>query len=226
MSKIPEILVVDDTMQNLQVVGNILMQNEYDVIFATNATEALEAISSSIPDLILLDINMPDMDGFSLCEKIKSMSTFNDVPIIFLSARNQYEDIIKGFNVGGVDYISKPFNEKELLLRVKTHLDLKLTKDKLNEESIFKNRLISIIGHDLRGVFVNISGFADMISKQLDSSNSKLNLMLEHISKNSLQGSQLLENLVNWAKIQSNRFQFDIKTHNLAAALSSTIQLV
>lgn len=226
MIKIPEILVVDDTLQNLQVVGSILVQSNFDVVFATNANEALEAINMSVPDLILLDINMPDIDGFTLCKKIKLIKELKDIPIIFISARNQYEDIIKGFEVGGIDYISKPFNEKELLLRIKTHLDLKFAKDELVEESLFKNRLLSIIGHDLRGIFVNISGFTDILNKQTDKSNNQVNLIIDHIAKNSSQGAQLLENLVNWAKVQSNRFLLNIKKQNLATSLKPTIQLI
>ncbi len=120
------ILIVDDNPENRKVLGNLLVNEDYEVGVANDGFQALEFLKNSLPDLILLDIMMPGMSGFEVCEKIKSNKSFQHIPIIFLTAKNSTEDIVKGFDVGGVDYVQKPFNSKELLARVKTHLELKI----------------------------------------------------------------------------------------------------
>lgn len=118
------ILVVDDTPANLRVLTKMLTEHGYKVRPAPNGKIALGAIQSLAPDLILLDINMPEMDGYTLCETLKATPTTQHIPIIFISALNQIEDKVKAFQVGGVDYITKPFQLEEVLARVKTHLTL------------------------------------------------------------------------------------------------------
>ncbi len=118
------VLVVDDVEANRKLLGNLLVNNNYDVGSASDGNRALEFIKNKHPDLILLDIIMPGMDGYEVCEKLKSNLETKYIPIIFLTAKANMEDIVKGFELGGVDYVSKPFNEKELLARVKTHIEL------------------------------------------------------------------------------------------------------
>lgn len=127
------ILIVDDVPSNLDYVEEIIYDNTVEVIRAINGIEAIEKAKEYIPDLILLDIAMPEMDGYEVCTELKSDNRFKDVPVMFLTARVQEEDIIKGFEAGAVDYILKPFNFRELLSRVQTHLDLKKKTEELKE---------------------------------------------------------------------------------------------
>ncbi len=126
-----KILLVDDTPENLKVAGNFLKRYNYDLYVADSGKSALEIIESNQFDLILLDIMMPGMDGFEVCRRIKSREEFKDVPVIFLTAKAEIESVIKGFEVGAVDYIKKPFNALELHARIKTHIELKRYREEL-----------------------------------------------------------------------------------------------
>jgi PleD family two-component response regulator len=127
------ILIVDDSYDNLRVVGNILLGKGYNIFVANDGESALRTISLNKIDLILLDIMMPGIDGFEVCAKIKSDFKTEYIPVIFLSAKADPDDIVKGFENGGVDYITKPFHKPELLARVDTHVRMKKTYDLLDE---------------------------------------------------------------------------------------------
>lgn len=135
MNEIPKdfkVLAVDDNPKNIQVIGSILMEANYEVGFAMDGKQALELLTESKDyDLVLLDVNMPVMNGFETCKAMRHTEFLREIPVIFLTALNEPENILTGFDVGGQDYVSKPFNSKELLSRVKTHLDLKRSKDQL-----------------------------------------------------------------------------------------------
>ena len=118
------ILIVDDVVDNIQVAMNVLKEDNYDLSFALSGAEALALIEEHDYDLILLDIMMPEMDGYDVCRAIKALPAQHDIPIIFLTAKVDIESISKAFEVGGVDYITKPFNAEELLVRVRTHIQL------------------------------------------------------------------------------------------------------
>ncbi len=122
------ILVVDDNPQNLQFVANLLSGEGYEIALAQNGLQALDYLKENKPDLILLDVMMPDMDGFQVCAKLKADMTLTQIPVIFLTARTEIENIVKGFEAGGIDYITKPFNSTELLARVKTHIELRILR--------------------------------------------------------------------------------------------------
>ncbi|MCP4220713.1 MAG: response regulator [bacterium] len=119
------ILIVDDVPKNLQVLVNMLREKDYKISVATDGKKAMDMLKRFLPDLVLLDIMMPHMDGFEVCKALKSDSRTKGIPVIFLSAKTEAEDIVKGFSLGAVDYVTKPFNKAELLARVKTHLELK-----------------------------------------------------------------------------------------------------
>jgi diguanylate cyclase (GGDEF)-like protein len=130
------VLIVDDNPQNLKVLGNVLRQNtDYSLAFAVSGEEALEYIAKNLPDMILLDVMMPGMDGFQVCEKLSNDEATSDIPVIFITAKSEPEDVIKGFKVGGVDYVTKPFNEAELLMRITTHMELKKSRDMLEQKN-------------------------------------------------------------------------------------------
>lgn len=119
-----DILIVDDTLANLQLLTSILKEEGYKVRPASSGAMALQAIDKKLPDLILLDIKMPEMNGYEVCEKLKNQLHTRDVPIIFISALNDIQDKVKAFDAGGVDYINKPFQFEEVKARVNTHLSL------------------------------------------------------------------------------------------------------
>lgn len=125
------ILIVDDNMENLKVLGGLLNDEGYLIAVSTNGKDALDFTEKNKPDLILLDIMMPGMNGYETCEKLKENAGTKDIPVIFLSALGETDDIVKGFEAGGVDYVMKPYNSRELLARVKTHIDLKKAMEEI-----------------------------------------------------------------------------------------------
>ena len=118
------ILIIDDAPANIQTLSTILKERGYDINIATNGRQALEVLERIRPDLILLDIMMPEIDGFETCRRIKASTAWREIPIIFLTAKTDTADIVRGFELGAVDYVAKPFNAHELLARVNTHLTL------------------------------------------------------------------------------------------------------
>jgi CheY-like chemotaxis protein len=125
------ILAVDDMPVNLRLFVSILEPQGYAALTAQNAEEAFDVLENEKPELILLDVMMPDMDGFAAARKIKQSPNLKNIPIIFLTARSDKKDILKGFEVGGVDYVTKPFNPPELLARIRTHIELKRAREEI-----------------------------------------------------------------------------------------------
>lgn len=189
---VPKLLLVDDVPQNIQVLGSFLSDLKYHLSYATSAMEALRLVKINQYDLILLDVMMPDMDGFSLCEEFKKLNEATEVPIIFISARTDNESILKGFQMGGVDYITKPFNSHELIARVKTHIELRSQKlllkninlqleemvsnrteelrkanTKLMKLDDAKNNFLQLISHELRTPLNNITLLLDVLKLKL-----------------------------------------------------------
>jgi class 3 adenylate cyclase len=133
------ILIVEDTPANIQTLTATLKQKGYQISVAMNGKQALEVLARVRPDLILLDVMMPEMDGFETCRRIKESEQWRQIPVIFLTAKTDTADIVKGFELGAVDYVAKPFNAHELLARVHTHL----TIDRLHREN--ERLLLSIL---------------------------------------------------------------------------------
>jgi putative two-component system response regulator len=127
------ILIVDDTRLNVQIIKSDLEDEGYNILSSENGTDALRIAETENPDLILLDIMMPGMDGFEVCKILKEKDNTKDIPIIFLTARSEPKDVIKGFQLGAVDYLRKPFEVSELLVRVKTHVRLKHLQHNLED---------------------------------------------------------------------------------------------
>lgn len=159
------VLVVDDIQSNVEFISDILLSIENIEVHGLNdGPSVLKYISKTKPDLILLDVSMPVMDGYEVSKKLKSNKKFNDIPIIFLTARIQKEDIVKGFEVGAVDYISKPFNINEMLSRVKTHLELRSKTKELLEMNLHLEEMVN------------------ERTKQLLTANKKLSQMYDELS--------------------------------------------
>lgn len=139
----PLVLMVDDNPHNLRILTEMMEENGYETIVALSGKKALELVTIEKPDLILLDVKMPEMDGYEVCRILKADSLTRDIPVIFITVQSDVDDVIKGFESGAVDYISKPFNILELQMRTKTHLEVKQARDaqKLYNEELEKTNL-------------------------------------------------------------------------------------
>lgn len=171
------ILIVDDVPENIHLLGIMLQKRGFEVTSCTNGADALEAIGARLPDLVLLDISMPEMDGFEVTRRLKNSALTRDIPIIFLTAFTDKKRTVEGFELGGVDYITKPYNAPELFARLRTHLELKYTKDllllrnqelqeaneKLHQLNTDKDELLGIVAHDLKSPLSAIRGIADAL---------------------------------------------------------------
>jgi diguanylate cyclase (GGDEF)-like protein len=145
-NKTQKILIVDDILKNIQIVMEVLENKGYKLSFAKTPQEAIKRAQTNDIDLILLDIMMPNINGYEVCKILKSFDETKDIPIIFITAKTDAEDIVRGFEAGGVDYITKPFNSSELLARVQTHLELKASRDYWKKRSMLDG-LTSLYNH-------------------------------------------------------------------------------
>ncbi|MEG2151594.1 MAG: response regulator, partial [Bacteroidaceae bacterium] len=152
-----KILIVDDVISNVLLLKVLLTNEHFCIATASNGHEALEQVGKEQPDLILLDVMMPDMNGFEVAKELKTNPETEEIPIIFLTALNGTSDIVKGFQVGGNDFISKPFNKEELIIRVSHQISLVAAKriilrqtEELQHTIMGRDKLYSVIAHDLR----------------------------------------------------------------------------
>lgn len=221
------ILIVDDNPKNLQVLGNVLKPIDCELSLAFNGKESYERALSIHPDLILLDIMMPDMDGYEVCAQLKSNEETRDIPVIFITAKTQIDDIVHGFEAGAVDYITKPFNTSELLARVKTHLELRQIREQLEEANAAKDKFFSIIAHDLRSPFTTIASFIRLITKNIDTLEKtdilKLSLDLKHSTDKT---QALLDNLLWWARAHTGQLIHSPQSINAARLFNETITVM
>jgi signal transduction histidine kinase len=211
----PLVLVVDDNPQIFQVLGNMLDENGCSPAIAQNGVKALEFVKIKPPDLILLDIMMPDMDGLEVCSKLKQDVATKDIPIIFLTAKLEKKNVIKGLELGAVDYVTKPFNKKELMTRVNTHLKLKATEeqlkktvDELKQANATKDKFFSIISHDLMNPFNTLMGMASILANDYDFIGAdKRKKFINNILQASTTGYNLAENLLSWSRTQTGKIK-------------------
>lgn len=184
------ILVVDDQPANIQVVGSVLGALGYEIVPAVDGATALKRLNTRVPDLVLLDLLMPSMDGFEVCRRLREHPAGKDVPVIFLSAADDKEMIVRALESGGVDYLTKPFNQAELVTRVKTQLALKSARDRLRQLAEDKDELLGILAHDLKnhlgGMEMSVQLLRDRVQKLED---AKITLLAENILRSN---SQLL----------------------------------
>ena len=222
-----KILVVDDTPANIKVVTSILIEKDYDVYVANNGKKAVEYTRDHDFDLILLDIMMPEMDGLEVCRIIKKTPKSHDIPVIFLTAHKEIDSIVKGFEAGGVDYITKPFNKIELLVRVKNHLELKFAKDELKIANATKDTFFSIIAHDLKGPLTSISAMIDMALEDTSNFNHEelfSTLRLTERSINRLKS--MLSNLLYWAQAQKDSLVYNYEKFDINSIINENTELL
>jgi signal transduction histidine kinase len=172
----PTVLVVDDQQANVRMVSSLLARSGYNVLPALGGAEGLELARVHMPDVMLLDMRMPGMDGFEVLRLLKEEDATRDLPIIFLTADDDRENLIRAFAAGAIDYITKPFVAEELLARVRTHLDLKRSRDSLRQFAQEKQAMAELVAHDLRNYFANIVFAADLLgtSPELHENHRKL----------------------------------------------------
>ncbi len=161
--KKPEILIIDDTPEHIHFIASVIRKKGYRVRGVSSSLKALEALNKGMPDLILLDVLMPEMNGFELCSLIKANPLHSSIPIIFFTAVNDSEYIVKGFEAGAQDYVSKPVNVSELLVRIETHLNLKKRTDKLIEAYNDIDGFNHMLSHDLKVSVSSISKLAGFL---------------------------------------------------------------
>lgn len=227
MKRNPKILVVDDEERNLRLLEAMLIPLGHEILLSQNGEEALERVKTSIPDLILLDIMMPKYDGFMVCEILKRDPLTKEIPVIFLTAKTDTESILKGFGLGAVDYIGKPFNSMELIARVKTHLSLKQTQMELREANAAKDKFFSIIAHDLKNPFSSLLGYTGILLKKYDEYDDERKIqMIKAIRESSERVLSLLENLLDWSQKQLGQMNCDPELINLAQIALENISLL
>ena len=158
----PVVLVIDDQLVNLRVVGALLSQSGYEVVSAQDGDEGLALVHSARPDLVLLDMRMPGKDGFEVLRVLRQAAATADLPIIFLTADDDRENLIRAFSAGANDYVTKPFVGRELLARVRTHVELKKSRDALSRFAREKQEMAELVAHDLRNYFANIMLATDL----------------------------------------------------------------
>ncbi len=228
------ILAVDDELLNLELLKFILEKNGFDYVGAINPDLAITAAQERAPDLILLDVMLPQMNGFELCQKIKSYPNCSDIPIIFITGKVNMEDKIRGFKVGGVDYVTKPFDEQELIARIKTHTDLIKAKNKVEKQALdltnsntLKDRMFSIIGHDLRSPLSSIKLKLDFIMRGIiDPKDEKfLDETVYDLLNTTDEAFSLLENLLGWAKSESGVLSFIPEEINIKEMVTRSLRL-
>ncbi len=208
------VLVVDDNSENLKVVGNILRENGYESIVAKKGSQALGSLDGEKPDLILLDIMMPEMDGYEVCRRLKADKTTVNIPVIFLTASVSVRDETKGFDLGAVDYITKPVSAPRLLARVKTHLALKDAREHLEKQNEILKENVSlredvdrITRHDLKTPLNAIIGFPDAV-KMAGQLNEEQIDMLEMIEESGYRMLDMINLSLDLYKMETGKYLF------------------
>jgi two-component system, sensor histidine kinase and response regulator len=164
----PVILIVDDHTENLHLLSQMLQRQGYRIRVANSGGRALAAVHANPPDLILLDIMMPDTDGYAVCEQLKRQPTTHDIPILFISALNDTVDKVKAFEVGGVDYITKPFQVQEVLARVETHLTLRRLRQELAQQVADLDAFAHTVAHDLKNPLNILTSYTSLLEAMGD----------------------------------------------------------
>jgi len=224
-----KILMVDDTQENIDLLRRVLSKEGYRLFFANNGDKALQIALRALPDLILLDVMMPGMDGFETCRRLKQQEMTKEIPIIFITAKNQTEDLIAAFESGGVDFINKPFRQEEVLIRVKTHLQTHLLMkqrehfilmaeraQRLSEQARIaaeaanraKSTFLAKMSHELRTPLNAIIGYSDML--QEEAQDSGYENILPDLCKIQVAGRNLLaivSDILDLAKIEADKME-------------------
>ena len=214
------ILIVDDSPANLLLLARMLGEKGYETLTAPSGKLALEAARAEPPDLILLDITMPEMNGYETCEQIKADATLRDIPVIFISSLNETIDKVKAFGVGGVDYVTKPFQFEEVYARVQTHLQLR----RLGR---LRDSLTHMVVHDLRNPLTVICDFLDILEfqkAQVLSASTQALVTVAHRSAEDL--LTMIGSILDVAKMRAGEMSLQREPCDLAALASALLDTI
>ncbi len=229
------ILVLDDEQLNIELLRFILEKNGYIFRGATQEVDFLQYLEDELPDLILLDVLLSDKEGFDVCLEIKQDKRFGDIPVIFLTGKVGVEDKIRGFEVGGVDYVTKPFNEQELIARMNTHLSLIFARKRIENQALkleksnqLKDRMFSIIGHDLRSPLSAAKLKMDFIMRGIidPTADDFKEVTVFGLLKTMDEALNLLQNLLGWAKSESGQLKAIPENIALGDVVEETFRLL
>jgi len=227
------ILVVDDDRLNIRILVGILQTEGYVIAEADSGERALELYESFRPDLLLLDVVMPGIDGFSTCRELHKRYGEYTAPVIFITAKNESDDVVEGLAAGGVDYLPKPFRRKEALARIRTHLHNRLLVeqqkslvDQLTEANSAKNKLLGMAAHDLRNPLASIRGLAEFLS---DGAVGNLTPdqadLVKTIRETSMSMLTLLNELLDVATIEAGELKVNRELQNLSDLVEKAVYL-
>ncbi|MDH5757901.1 MAG: response regulator, partial [Nitrospinota bacterium] len=205
------VLIVDDTPRNIQILGSSLRQHGFLVSVAQSGEQALEIAGKALPDLILLDIMMPGIDGYQTLSMLKENDLTAHIPVIFITAVVEKDEVVKGLEMGAVDYITKPFNSREVISRVSTHVNLKKSNEIILEErnraveaTRLKDKFVSLVAHDLRTPFNTILGFMNMVYTDKDSElNPQHKMLIGKAIENGNRLVEMIEQLLDLSRLQT-----------------------
>ena len=228
------ILVVDDVISNVLLLKVLLAAQKFNVITASNGMEAIDITKKQQPDLILLDVMMPGMSGFELAQKLKNDPEVQHIPIIFLTALNSTADIVTGFKVGANDFISKPFNKEELVIRVNHQISLIAAKriilqktEELKKTIQGRDKMYSVIAHDLRSPLGSIKMVLNMFVMTMSPQmiGEEQYEMLDSANKSTEELFNLLDNLLKWTKTQTGRLTVVFQDFELVKSISGVLEI-
>ena len=229
-----KILIVDDVMSNVLLLKVLLTNEKFAIATASNGRQALEQVEKENPDLVLLDVMMPDMSGFEVAQHLKSNPNTADIPIIFLTALNSTADIVKGFQVGANDFISKPFNKEELIIRVTHKISLVAAKrlilsktEELQRTIAGRDKLYSVIAHDLRSPMGSIKMVLNMLILNLPSEKigAEMYELLTMANQTTEDVFSLLDNLLKWTKSQIGKLNVVYQDVDLVEVTDGVIEI-
>lgn len=224
-SKTAKILIVDDNPANLHLASLNIKKMGYQIITSDSGANTFEIIENEKPDLILLDIMMPGMDGYEVAEKLKSMPEFKETPIIFLTALKHTESLVRGFQAGAVDYITKPFNKEELMARVKNHIELKFLKDELKSHLEEKDNLFRVTIHDMKNPIQGVLGLTEILQIEDTGLDEKdIKGIYESIEKAAKQSLHILNDLLDSHAFESGKINLKIEAVDISNLLIEIVK--
>lgn len=217
------VLIVDDQHSNRQVMMSMLRGRGYEVALAEGGEEALAIIPQFMPDLVLLDVAMPGMDGYEVCERIKADSALADIPVIFVSAMQEIDNKVRGFQVGGVDYITKPFKVEEVLARVRSQITLSHQRQQIIALSRTKDQLIHTVSHDLKNPINIIMGYVDMLTRPEELTHAEITEFANSVMSTARNMNALVSDLLDISQLETGGIKLKIQTVRAATAIENAL---